>query len=138
MNKLRAYFQDFRCSRPEVFCKKEKKWSEYFLENSNENTCVRVSFLMKLQPVTGLKLTNTQFIEELRLQAVELQIYQKETPTTEVFSCEFCQVTASDFCIQDQPLSQQRIPKQHPHYIHTKFYLKFNNYDLEAATGCVL
>ena len=41
-----------RSSRPEVFCK--KKFLE-ILQNSQENTCPRVSFLIKLQ-VSGLQL----------------------------------------------------------------------------------
>ena len=39
----------YRSSRPEVFCKKG------FLRNSQENTCDRVSFLIKLQACNFIK-----------------------------------------------------------------------------------
>ena len=64
----------FRSSHPEVFCK------ERFLEisqNSQGNTCIRVSFLIKLQ----LKAFN--FIK-------------KET-LAQVFSCEFCEISKNTF-----------------------------------------
>ena len=49
------------------------------LKNSQENTCVGVSFLIKLQ-------------------ALSLQLYLKNTPV-EVFSCEFCETCKNNsFC----------------------------------------
>ena len=63
-----------RCSRPEVFLKKE------FLEipqNSQENTCTRVSFLIKLQASA----CNFIKIETL----------------AQVFSCEFCEISKNTF-----------------------------------------
>ena len=71
------YFLDklSRSSRPDVLCKKK-----VFLEisqNSQESTCARVSFLIKL------KAQACNFIE-------------KET-LTQVFSCEFCGISKSTF-----------------------------------------
>ena len=100
----------FRCSRPEVFCKKGvlrnfakftekqlcqslffskvagrksshrrcsvKKMFLNILQNSQEKTCARVSFLIKLQ-------ASCNFIK-------------KETPT-QVFSCEFCEISKNTF-----------------------------------------
>ena len=54
---------------PKVFC--EKGFLE-ILQNSQENTCVRVSFLIKLQ------------------------VLKKET-LTQVFSCEFCEISKNTF-----------------------------------------
>ena len=63
----------FRSSRPEEFCKK------VFLEiskDSQENTCARVSFLIKLQAACN-------FIK-------------KET-LAQVFSCEFCEISKNTY-----------------------------------------
>ena len=54
----------------EVFC---KKGILRISEHSQENTCARVSFLIKLQ-------------------ALDLQLYYKETLRL-VFSCEFCEIS---------------------------------------------
>ena len=47
------------------------------LQNSQENTYARVSFLIKLQ-------------------AWGLQLFKKETPA-QVFSCEFCEISRNTF-----------------------------------------
>ena len=63
-----------RSSRPEVFCKKG------FLEisqNSQENTCARVSFF--------------NFIKKLTL--------------VQVFSCEFCEISKSTFFYKTHPVA---------------------------------
>ena len=68
INFVSIYQSHFRRSRPEVFCKK------MFLEishNSQENTCSRVSFLLKLQVLAFIK---------------------KET-LAHVLSCEFCKIS---------------------------------------------
>ena len=59
---------------PEVFCKKE-----FFKipQNSQENTCVRVSFLISCRPET-------------------YNFIKKET-LAQVFSCEFCEIFKSIF-----------------------------------------
>ena len=62
------YYTLFRNSRSEVFFKKA---IQKISQNSHENICVGVSFLIKLQ--TGL------------------QLYLKETPTQALFS-EFCEI----------------------------------------------
>ena len=51
-------------------------------QNSQENTCARVSFLTKLQQL-ALALAGLSFIE-------------KETPA-QVFSCEFCKISMNSF-----------------------------------------
>ena len=59
---------------PEVFCKKVSiKISQY----SQENTCARVSFLLKLQ-------------------ASDCKFTKKET-LAQVFSCEFCKISKNTF-----------------------------------------
>ena len=66
--------ETLRNSRPDVFCKK------VFLEisqNSQKNTCARVSFLIKLQ-------------------AQPCNVIKKET-LAQVFSCEFCQISKNTF-----------------------------------------
>ena len=65
-----------RGSRLEVFCKK------LFLEisqNSQENACAKVSFLIKLQ-----------------VQAWASSCIKKETQA-QVFSCEFCEISKNTF-----------------------------------------
>ena len=55
-------------------------WKKVFLEisqNSQENTCARVSFLIKLQ-------------------GSGLQLFKKET-LAQVFSCEFCEISKNTF-----------------------------------------
>ena len=63
-----------RSSRPEVFC---KNFVPKNFTNSQENTCARVYFLIKLQSEAG------NFIK-------------KET-LAEVFSCEFCEILKNTF-----------------------------------------
>ena len=68
-------------SRPEVFCK------NVFLEilqNSKENTCARVSFLIKLQ-------------------AWDLQLYWKRE-LAQMFSCEFCGISKNTFFQRTPPV----------------------------------
>ena len=58
-------------------------WKKVFLkipQNSQENTCARVSFLIKLQ-------------------SGGLQIYQKEI-LKQVYSCEFCEIFKNTFFIK--------------------------------------
>ena len=67
----------FRSSRPEVFCKK------VFLEisqNSEENNCARVSFLIKLQ--------------------AEACIFIKNETLSQVFSREFCEISKNTFSLR--------------------------------------
>ena len=64
----------FRSSRPEVFC---KKGVLEISQNSQESTCARDSFLIKLQA----KAWNFIKKESLRL----------------VFSCEFCEISKNIF-----------------------------------------
>ena len=64
----------FTSSRSEVFCK--KGIFNFFLQNSQENTCARVSFLTKLP---GL-----------------LTFILKET-LAQLFSCEFCKIFENIF-----------------------------------------
>ena len=61
-----------RCSVKKVFLE--------LLQNSQENTCVRVSFLIKLK-VLGL------------------QLYQKGT-LAQLFFCKFCEISKSNFFIE--------------------------------------
>ena len=63
-------FSRYRSSRPEVFC---KKVFLKFSQNSQENTCARVSFLIKFNKVV-----------------------KKET-LAQVFSCEFCEIFKNRF-----------------------------------------
>ena len=55
------------------------------LQNLQENTCIGVSFLIKLQ-------------------ASSLQLYLKETPT-QVFSCEFCEIFNNTFFQRTTPIA---------------------------------
>ena len=61
-----------RCSHPEMFCK--KKVFLKISQNSQENTCARVSFLIKLQ---------FSFI--------------KKEALAQVFSCEFSEISKDNF-----------------------------------------
>ena len=63
-----------RSSRPEVFCKKVLL---KISQNSQDNTCVRVSFLIKLQ-------------------ASAYNFIKKET-LVQVFSFEFCEISKNTF-----------------------------------------
>ena len=63
---------------PEVFCK--KRCSQKFLQDSQENTCARVSFLIKLQ-------------------ALSCNFIKKET-LAQVVACEFCKITKNTFFIE--------------------------------------
>ena len=67
-------FSRYRSSRPEVFC---KKVFLKFSQNSQENTCARVSFLIKFNKVV-----------------------KKET-LAQVFSCEFCEIFKNSFFAED-------------------------------------
>ena len=70
-----------RSSRPDVFCK--KVFLE-FSQNSQENTCARVSFQIKLQ-------ASGNFIK-------------KET-LAQVFSCEFCEISKNTFSYRTPPVA---------------------------------
>ena len=76
----------WRCSLKKVFLK--------ISQNSQENTCVRVSFLIKLQ-ASGKISKNTFLTEQLRwlllaFQSEACKSIKKET-LGQVFSCEFCE-----------------------------------------------
>ena len=66
----------FRSSSPEVFCK--KVFLE-ILQNSQENTCARVSFLIKSQA-----------------QACNFINIIKKDSLAQVFSCEFCKISKNN------------------------------------------
>ena len=75
-------FRIYRSSRPEVFCKKG------FLRNfsnSQENTCVRVSFLLKLQ--------------------AEACNFAKKETLAQVFSREFCEISKNTFSYKTPPVA---------------------------------
>ena len=57
------------------------------LQDSQENTCARVSFLKKLQ-------------------AWGLQLYQKET-LAQVFSCESCKISKNTFSYRTRPVNSE-------------------------------
>ena len=83
-NDIKSNLLQIKCSSsyPEVFCKK------VFLEisqNSQENTCVAVSFLIKLQ-------------------ALACNFIKKET-LAQVFSCEFFKISKYTFCYRTPPLA---------------------------------
>ena len=59
-------------------CSVKKKVLLEISQNSQENTCARVSFLIKLQ-------------------ALGLQLYLKETLAQMVVSCEFCKISKNNF-----------------------------------------
>ena len=71
----------FRSSRPEGFCK--KRLFLEILQNSQENTCAWVSFLIKLQVCNFIK---------------------KET-VAQVFSCDFCEISRNSFSYRTPPVS---------------------------------
>ena len=71
----RAHF--FRSSRPEVFLE--------ISQNSQENTCVRVSFLIKLQAET-------------------YNFIKKET-LAQVFSCKSCEISKNAFSYRTPPVA---------------------------------
>ena len=66
-----------RCSVKKVFLE--------VLQNSKENTCARSSFLIKLQ-------------------ALACNFIKKET-LTQVFSCEFCEISKNTFSYRTPPLA---------------------------------
>ena len=68
-------FPKIRSSRPEVFCK--KKVFLKFLQNSQENTCARVSFLIKLE--------------------AEACNFIKKVTQAQVFSCIICEIFQNTF-----------------------------------------
>ena len=69
-----------RSSRPEMFSKKGVLRNS---QNSQKNTCTRVSFLRKLQPSNFIK---------------------KET-LAQAFSCEFCEISKSIFSYRTPPVA---------------------------------
>ena len=77
------------CSLPEPEAVVRRCFVEkVFLEisrNSQENICARASFL-------------------INLQALDLQLYQKET-LTQVLSCEFCQISKNTIFYRTPPLA---------------------------------
>ena len=75
-------FSRYRSSRPEVFC---KKVFLKFSQNSQENTCVRVSFLIKFNKVV-----------------------KKET-LAQVFSCEFCEIFKNSFFAEDLQMTASAV-----------------------------
>ena len=82
MSMYQSVMMYFRSSRQNAFCKK------VFLEisqNKHENTCARVSFLIKFQ-------------------ALGLHRYQKET-LAQVFSCEFCETSKKTFSYRAPPMA---------------------------------
>ena len=75
-----------RSSRPEVFYEKGVPRNS---QNSQENTCTRVSFLIKLQ-------------------ASGLQLIKKET-LAQVFLCEFCEISKNTFSYRTPPVAASGI-----------------------------
>ena len=75
---FKCFYHNIRKQPPEVFLKKKMFWK--ISRNSQENTCDRASFLIKLQ---------TNFIK-------------KET-LTQVFSFEFCEIFKNTFFTEHLP-----------------------------------
>ena len=61
----------YRCSRPEMFCKK------MFSQNWHESTCARVPFLIKLQARGTYFYRTPVFIEHLLWQLLNIPIIHK-------------------------------------------------------------
>ena len=76
------YITWYRRSRPEAFC--EKGFLK-FSQNLQENTCARVSFLIKLQ--------------------AEACNFIKEETLAQVFSYEFCQIFKNTFFYRTPPVA---------------------------------
>ena len=79
-----------RCSVKKMFLK--------ISQNSQENTCARVSFLVKLQEILNFAkfLRAPFFIEHLQWLLQACNFIKKETQS-QVFSCEFCEISKNTF-----------------------------------------
>ena len=78
--------QLYRSSRPGVFCEKVAFInSQNSQENSQENTCTRVSFLIKLQ--------------------AQAYIFIKKETLPWVFSCKFCKISKNTFSYKTPPVA---------------------------------
>ena len=109
-----------RSSRPEVFCRKCVLRS---FTNSQESTCARVSFLIKLRAwgKPKVKVNTFNFIKKENL--------------AQVFSCEFCQifknsfftehfwVTAFDHCFWRMCFTLLLLYQQHHGLVRKNVYL---------------
>ena len=71
-----------RCSVKKVFLE--------ILQTSQENTCVRVSFLIKLK-------------------ALGLQLYIKKETLAQVFLCEFCEISKNTFSYRTPPVTASEL-----------------------------
>ena len=107
---LRILLQLTEAAARGVLCKK------VFLEisqNSQENTCVRVSFLIKLQAISKNSQESTcarnSFL--IKLQALG---FIKKGSLAQVFSCEFCEILKKTFFIE------------HPLMTASNFVVKLN------------
>ena len=92
--------QSCRSSHPEVFC---KKVISEISQNSQQNTCDRVSFLVKLEACARVSF--------LKLQASGLQPYEKET-LAQVFSCEFCEISKNTFSYRAPSVEKKKKKKK--------------------------
>ena len=130
LGQRRVSFLSCRSSRPEVFCKK------VFLEisqNSQENTCARVSFLIKLQAsgffwIPFFLIVEVFFLHILYefhqikfnvmkytlncvlwnslkeiFHSVSSHLVKKDT-LAQVFSCEFCKISMEIFFYRTPPV----------------------------------
>ena len=71
------------------------------LQDSQENTCARFSFLIKLQ-VSGLQLYQKR------------DNFIKKEILAQVFSCEFCEISKNIFFYRTPPVAASRVSKNSP------------------------
>ena len=77
-----------RCSAKKVFLG--------ISQNSQENTCARVSFKMKLQPFVMPQKAFNAFIKAFEVPQRACNFIKKET-LARLFSCEFCEISKNTF-----------------------------------------
>ena len=111
---------NIRNSCPEMWCSVKKVFLE-ISQNSQENTCARVSFITKLQAKTPVP---ESFL--IKLQASGLQLLFKKEALARVFSCEFSsEISNNTFIISSQSLiirSRKYCLKQSTLVVHDNYF----------------